>query len=480
MRRTKIVCTLGPAVYTESVMRDLIRAGMDVARINFSHGTYDMHDKAIEMVRRLAQEEDHLVAIMQDLQGPRIRTGEVTDESGQVMLVPGQEVMLTTEQVPSTPERISVQSVDLPHDVKPGDRILIDEGLLELQVVKTGDTDVLCRVITGGPLKAHKGINVPGVTLNVPTVTEKDLADLEFGMAHSVDFVALSFVRNAEDITKLKMRIAEHGSKAQVIAKIEKHEAVTNFGSILQASDGIMVARGDLAVETSPEEVPIVQKEVIRLCNLAGKPVITATQMLNSMITNPRPTRAEASDVANAIFDGTDAVMLSGETAVGAYPVETVKTMARIAVHAEEALPYAELLYKVRRDVAGTITEAVSQATVEAAYELNTQAIICLTESGYTARQVAKHRPYTPIWAMTSSVETARFLTLTWGVFPMVLERAEPVANESDTDARMRSALKLALDCNCVADGNLIVITAGVPLGSTTNVMRIHRVGDDL
>ncbi len=471
MPRTKIVCTLGPASQSEEVIREMIRAGMDVARINFSHGDRETHVRNIALVRRLAEEEGKVVAVMQDLQGPKVRVGEF--ERGAAELKAGQTFTLTTRQVLGNEREVTALYPRLPQEVRPGDRILLDDGLLDLEVVETTDTDVRCRVITGGTLRSRKGITLPHSTLSLPSLTEKDKEDLKVGVKSEVDYVALSFVRRAADILELKELLAEHGADIPVIAKIEKHEAVDNFDEILDVSDGIMVARGDLGVETPAEMVPIYQKMIIKKCNQVGKPVITATQMLDSMIHHPRPTRAEASDVANAILDGTDALMLSGETAVGKYPVEAVRTMAKIACTTECNLGW-EGLRRIVPGASPTPTEAISQATCEIAAELSAKAIITSTMSGYTARMVARHRPATPIIAVTPNPRTYRRLALVWGVYPLMVQEF------TNTDEMMATAVQAALERGLVERGDIVVITAGVPMGGPgkTNMLKVHVVGE--
>lgn len=472
MRRTKIVCTMGPACAEEGVLRQIIRAGMDVARLNFSHGDHDTHARVIALVRRVAAEEGANVAVLQDLQGPRLRTGPL--ESEPVDLVQGQLFSIVNTPVKGTPERIYVEGVDLPREVQPGNTILIEDGLLELSVVRTTDTEVVCRVVTGGPLRSRKGINVPGVTLSVPSITEKDRRDLAFGVEQGVDFVAMSFVRSGADVQELRKIVSALGGDQPIIAKIEKHEAVAAFDEILAVADGIMVARGDLGVETSAEEVPIVQKMAIAKCNAVGKPVITATQMLNSMIQNPRPTRAEASDVANAIFDGTDAVMLSGETSIGLYPVVAVKTMARIAEKAEQSLTFRQLPLRRLGSGPGAIADAIGEATVQVAHEIGAKGIVTMTASGYTARMVARHRPPEPIIGVTHRESTWRRMALTWGVRPVLVPHYDSVeelfAFADDAVTRV----------NCASQGDVVVITAGLPIGfgGRTNLLNVHTVGE--
>jgi len=469
MRRTKIVCTLGPASQSEETMREMIRAGMDVARINFSHGSHEIHARNIALVRRLAREEGQVLAVLCDLQGPKLRVGEI---AAQVTLREGQDFNLTTRPVPGDDQEVNFPHPEVIGDVRPGGRVLLDDGLLELEVVGTTPTDIRCRVITGGPLKSHKGVSLLGVSLNLPSLTEKDREDAAFAIQQGVDYLALSFVRRAEDVSQLRDLLEQNQASIPIIAKIEKREAVEAFEQIIEISDGAMVARGDLGVEAPAEEVPIYQKRIIRLANEVGKPVITATQMLNSMIDNPRPTRAEASDVANAILDGTDAVMLSGETAVGKYPVEAVRVMAKIALTTERILPYREWVHKAVLEPSFTPTDAISQATCEIALELSAKAIISSTMSGHTARMVAKHRPATPIVAVTPSLEAQRCLALVWGVYPLL------VSESAHTDQMIETAVQAALDGGLIEKGDIVVITAGVPLGGPgrTNMLKVHVV----
>lgn len=474
MRRTKIVCTIGPASQSDDVLREMIKSGMDVARINFSHGDYPTHAAYIASIRRLAVQQGQVVAVLQDLQGPRVRIGTVS--GGQAYVPTGAAVVLTSRPVAGDAHEVSIQGADLSQDLRPGNRVLIEEGLVELRVEDVRPGNVVCRAVVGGFIRAHKGINVPEVTLSVPTLTDKDRADMAFGVKQQVDFVALSFVRSANDIHEARALLGSLGSDAPIIAKIEKHEAVENIDSILEAADGIMVARGDLGVEIPLEQVPIVQKSIIGKCNRAGKPVITATQMLNSMIENPRPTRAEASDIANAIFDGTDAVMLSGETAIGRYPEGSVRTMAKIAVQAEQALPFSQRIREIVLSAAESVTDAISQSTVEIAYELGAKAIVTMTVSGYTARMIAKHRPKTPILVATPSEKTRTRLTLTWGV-QSPLRKAY-----RNTDELIESAVEVALATGIAAEGDKILITAGIPIGvaGRTNFLKVHTIGEPI
>jgi pyruvate kinase len=481
-RRTKIVATVGPACWDEAVMRRLIKEGVNVFRLNFSHAKRDQTSGIIDQIRRLAAEGNHNIAILQDLQGPRIRTGEVDDPSGSVMLVAGEETVLTTRPIKSTsPAEIAIDYEDLPLDVKPGDTILINDGLLELKVISSDSADVRCVIITGGPLSSHKGINLPGVTLRVPTITEKDKLDLKFGVEKGVDYVALSFVRRGEDLFDLKKLIREYAgenatdtSLPLVISKVEKHEAITNFDEILAASDGVMVARGDLGVEMPTEQIPVLQKMIIYKCNKVGKPVITATQMLDSMIRNPHPTRAEATDVANAIIDGTDAIMLSGESASGLYPVEAVRVMSRIATTTEESL----LFKGTPRDILGEgvtgITDAISQAVCSIGREIGADAIITTTTSGFTARMVSRCRPRLPIFAVTHEERTVRRLALVWGIRSYLCPRYE------STDEMLAMAENAVVEQGLLREGDRIVITAGIPVGHAgqSNLLKVHIVGE--
>lgn len=472
MPRTKIVCTLGPASEDEDTIRRMIRAGMSVARLNFSHGTHEAHAERLKLIRRLAEEEGKVVAILQDLQGPKLRVGSIED--GQVTLKAGQRFTLTAEDVLGDRERVTAPYEDLSKDVRPGDRILLDDGKIALRVVDSTETDVETEVLNGGVLSERKGVSLPGVDISLPSLMPKDQEDLTFGIAQRVDYVALSFVRQAQDILELRDLMGAMGAKIPIIAKIEKPEALANFDDILNVSNGVMVARGDLGVEMPAEEVPVYQKSIIQKTNRAAKPVITATQMLDSMIRNPRPTRAEASDVANAIFDGTDAVMLSGETAIGSYPVETVRTMAAIAETTERNLPYEDWLRRFVQTHTESVTDAISQAVSEIAHELEATAIVASTSSGTTARAVARFRPRVPIIGATHNVQTQRWLALIWGVHPILTQRS------TTSDEMMSLAINGAKESNLVKDGDLLVMTAGVPLGipGRTNMLQVRRVGE--
>ncbi len=470
MPRTKIVCTLGPASRSPEVIERMIAAGMDVARLNFSHGTRSEHSEVIAAVRSIASHLGRAIAIIQDLAGPKIRIGPIKD--GPIFVQPGSSLTLTNRQVPGDEREISTTYPDLPKNVLPGDTLLLSDGALELEVLETTDTDIRCKVVIGGPLSSQKGINLPNRSIKAPSLTDKDREDLVFGIQQQVDYVALSFVRTASDVLEARRLIEERGGDIPLIAKIEKHEALNNIDEIIQVADGVMVARGDLGIETPLERVPLVQKMLIEKSNRAGKPVITATQMLRSMVDAPRPTRAEVTDVANAVFDGTDAVMLSEETAIGKYPVEAVAMMAKIAEDAESGFPFDVWMERAaaRSDVAPP--EAVGQASCHLARDVNAAAIVTFTQSGSTARLVAKHRPRHTILAPTPLEETYRRLSLVWGVVPIL---SESMAN---TDEMISKALSAALESGLVHRGQRVVITAGAPVGvrGTTNLIKVDEL----
>lgn len=471
MRKTKIVCTIGPATSSVEMLKELIRAGCDVCRLNFSHGTHESHAEVIKNIRIAAKELGNDVAILLDTKGPEIRTVDV--ENGAVELIAGEQLVLTNEQILGNAKRISITYSGLADDVYPGSRILIDDGLIELQVERVENRDIICTIINGGTLANKKGVNVPGVKVRLPGITAKDADDIRFGIEQKVDFIAASFVRKAADIYEIRRILDEHHSDIHVIAKIESAEGVENLEEILEISDGIMVARGDLGVEIPAEDVPLIQKRLIYRCNFVGKPVITATQMLDSMQRNPRPTRAEASDVANAIIDGTDAIMLSGETASGKYPIESVSTMARIAERTEQSL--AGKKQENADSVAKkTITDVISQAVANAAVELQASAILAPTESGFTARMISKYRTKVPVIAVTPHDAVMRKLRLAWGVYPI------KGTVQKSTDEMLEKAVEAAIDHCVVQRGDLIIITAGVPIREpgTTNMMKIHIIGE--
>ena len=475
-RRTKIVCTLGPAVASREGVRALIGAGMDVARLNFSHGTHDDHRRMMEVVREEARAVGRIVPVLQDLQGPKIRLGLV--EGGGVLIHEGQALVLTSEPVAEgTAQRVHVSYAALAEEVSEGNRILLDDGHLELVVTRIDGVDVHTEVVVGGPLRSRKGVNLPKLKSARPSLTDKDIADLEFGLDHDVDLIALSFVRAGSDVEDLNRRVAAAGKSISVISKIEKPEAVDDFDAILAASSGIMVARGDLGIEIPMQEVPIVQKQLIRACLEASKPVITATQMLESMMSNPRPTRAEATDVANAVFDGSDAVMLSGETAAGKYPVETVRVMDEIVRSAEanrQALGGRQALAAVH-DAEDPVTDAISYTAVKIAEETHAQAICCLTHSGSTARAIASNRPDVPIYAFTDDEGALGRIALTWGVEPIA------IAFQEHTDDGVRAVHRTLLDRGDYEPGTRVVITAGLPLPAMgrTNMIHVTTLGED-
>jgi pyruvate kinase len=472
MRRTKIVCTIGPASEDLDTIKEFIRRGMDVARLNFSHGTHLEHGERIKKIKEASRLLHKRVGILVDTRGPEIRIKAF--RGGKVELQEGERFTLTTKEVDGDSRRVSITYQGLPGDVRPGTRILLDDGLIELRVEKITSTEIETLVIHGGSISSYKGINVPGVYINLPVLTAADERDIAFALQQDIDFIAASFIRRAADVLTIRRLLEKNSSPVKLIAKIENSEGVKNFHEILQVADGIMVARGDLGVEIPAEDVPLVQKKIIAACNRAGKPVITATQMLDSMIRHPRPTRAEASDVANAIFDGTDAVMLSGETASGAFPVEAVETMARIAARTEEALEYREILEKLKPALQNSVTDAISYATCRAAQDLGVAAIISATHSGHTARMVSKYKPKAPIIAVTPSAKVASALTLTWGVYPLLCPPT------SSTDETFNTSVKVALEAGLIQSGDLVILTAGVPVGvpGTTNFMRIDTVGE--
>jgi pyruvate kinase len=469
-RRAKIICTIGPASHSEAAMRDLLRLGMDVARLNFSHGTHEDHARNIERLRRAAEQEDRTICILQDLQGPKIRTGRL-DRHEPVVLTSGSTVIITPRDVAGTSTRISTTFPDLAREVAPGTRILLCDGLIELRVRTVRGKDVVCDVLNGGTLGEHKGINLPGTALSIPAMTAKDRKDLEFGLKHGVDAVALSFVRSAADVKMVKQIVAANGSNTPLIAKLEKPQAIDHLEEILEAADGVMVARGDLGVEMAPEKVPVIQKHVIRRAAEWRKPVITATQMLESMIENPRPTRAEASDVANAIFDGTDAVMLSAETASGHYPREAVAMMSRIVIEAESNMGEFTLPRR-RRDRHGlSVAETICESIAHAAEDLPMGAIAVFTETGNTVRMISKYRPQAAIYAFTPNSTVAQRTNLYWGAHPMNCPPALSVEH------MVGVAEKELLGRGLLKPGDILGVVAGTRQASgSTNFMRLHTV----
>ncbi len=464
--KTKIVCTIGPACETPETIRELISNGMSVARLNFSHGTHQDHGKKIQIIREIARDLGKPVAILQDLGGPKIRIGHIPDPG--VRIEPGQIVILTTRTVEGSKQCISVSYPLLNEQVKANDRILLADGFLELSVRRIDGPDIHCEVITGGVLTSHKGINLPSGTLHMPSMTDKDQEDLMFGLDHGVDYIALSFVRKAADIRKIKEIIARENKNTPVIAKIEKHEAIHHYDEILDAADAIMVARGDLGVEIALEEVPGIQKRLIQKANALGKPVITATQMLRSMVDAPRPTRAEASDVANAVLDGTDAVMLSEETATGNYPVQALQYMIRIIAEAEKTYPHDRYLKMVPKK---EVSDAVSYAVCVMADHLDAAVILAPTKSGRTATYISRFRPKQPILAFTPDRTTMRQLSLFRGIYPCL------IPNLKNTDDIIEKVIKLSFDAGDLSTGDLAIITAGQPVwvAGMTNMMQVKQ-----
>ncbi len=469
-RKAKIVCTLGPASSSEAMIRDLMRIGMDVARLNFSHGTHEEKGHLIERLRKVAQKEGKSICILQDLQGPKIRTGRLKYRTP-VAIKSGSRLTITPRDIPGTATLISTTFKTLAREVDPGARILLSDGLIELRVRGVHGDDVECEVVNGGILGEHKGINLPGIAVRVPSLTEKDEKDLEFGLKHGVDAVGVSFVRTDDDVRLVKQKIHDHGSDAWVVAKLEKPQAIEHLEKILEVTDAVMVARGDLGVEMPPEKVPIIQKHVIRRAEEWRKPVITATQMLESMIENPRPTRAEASDVANAIFDGTDAVMLSAESASGKYPREAVAMMAKIVCETESQMA-ASALPKRRQFKRLSISETICESIAHAAQELDMQAIAVFTETGTTARLISKYRPQTDIFAFSYVPAVCNRVNLLWGVKPVLCDHT-PI-----TEEMVHEAERMLLKNKSVEDQDVIGIVAGTRTTSgSTNFMRLHVVG---
>jgi pyruvate kinase len=469
-RRAKIVCTLGPSSNSEAVIGDLMGCGMDVARLNFSHGTHEEHARLIDRLRKVARGERRTICILQDLQGPKMRTGKIAG-GVPVMLKAGTRLTITTRDVPGTSTLISTGFQELPREVEPGSRILLSDGKLSLKVRSVRGGDIECEVIDGGLLAERQGINLPGAATRVPSLTDKDRKDLRFGLDHGVDIIAVSFVRSAADVAEVKHIIAQQRMETPVIAKLEKPQAIDNLEDILEVADAVMVARGDLGVEMPPERVPAIQKHVIRRAQYWRKPVITATQMLESMIQNPRPTRAEASDVANAIYDGSDAVMLSGETASGKYPREAVSMMSRIVVETEANILHNPVLRRraERREL--SIAEAICESVAHVADDLNMRAIAVYTESGNTARLISKYRPRAPIFAFAHTGPVCNRLNLYWGVRPVLTKQKRSV------EAMVELADAQLLKAGVVVPGDIVGVVAGTHTGSgSTNLIRLHRV----
>ena len=471
MKKTKMVCTLGPASDSKEILTKMIQGGLNVARLNFSHGSHEEHAGRIQRIKEVRKELNIPVALMLDTKGPEIRTGDLKE--GKVTLETGKKIVLTSEQIEGDADRVSVSYEGLPDDLSVGNKILIDDGLIELNVDRIDGTEIYCSIDNGGVLGSKKSVNIPNVEINLPGLTPKDESDLIFGIKQKVDFVAASFVRKPQDVIAIRKVLENNGGgNIQIISKIENREGVEKIDRILAVSDGIMVARGDLGVEIPAEEVPLVQKSIIKKCNLLGKPVITATQMLDSMMRNPRPTRAEVGDVANAVFDGTDAVMLSGETAAGAYPVQAVETMANIVEKTERSEEYINRQKPEHGEL--TITNAVSEAAVQIAANLDATAIIAATSSGHTPRMLSKYRPECTILAVSDKVSTVRRLTLSWGVYCMYMTELR------DTDSMVHDSVQAAVELVVVKIGDLAVVAAGVPLGvqGNTNMIKVHTVGN--
>lgn len=471
--RTKIICTIGPSSESEEMLRNLLLAGMNVARLNFSHGTHREQQKRIERIRKLAQELDRQVGIIADIQGPKIRLGELSEET--IHLEEGQTITLTSEEVLGTAEKVTVRYPTLAQDLAEGQQILIDDGLISLTVEEIRGLEVKCRVVTGGCLSAHKGVSIPKVRVQLPALTEKDRVDIAFALKQDVDYLAISFVRRAEHLLEIKKYIAQLGGDVGIIAKIENLEGVEELDKIIAVADAVMVARGDLGVELPAEEVPILQRKIVRKCRRAGKPVIIATQMLESMVQNPRPTRAEVNDVAYAVMQVVDAVMLSGETAVGQYPVEAVSVMARVIQRTEASLDWKDLFVKTEPTAPLSISDAICHATCESALDLGIGAILSSTQSGSTARMVAKYRPRALIIAASPNPKVARRLSLVWGVYSTIVPYTD------DVDDMLELLVDAALRSGLVKKGDLTAITGGVKTGisGSTNLLKIHYLGEE-
>jgi len=475
MRKTKIVCTLGPATDDEKVLKELFLSGMNVARLNFSHGTHDEYKKTIEKFIKIRDELEMPVALLLDTKGPEVRIK--TFETGSVELEAGRMFTLTTDDLSGDERGVSITYSGLPSDVNRGDRILLDDGLIEMKVTNIKGNDIQCEIINGGTVSNNKGVNVPGVSVNLPYISEKDREDILFAAENDFEFIAASFVRSAENIREIKKILdSSSGGNIKIIAKIENREGVDNIDDIISVSDGIMVARGDMGVEIPFEELPGIQKKIIKKCYISGKPVITATQMLDSMIRNPRPTRAEITDVANAIYDGTCAIMLSGETSIGRYPVDALRTMSKIAVETEKNIDYAAKFEDRHIAVSRNVTKAISHATCSTAHRLGASSIITVTKSGHTANMVSRYRPACSIIATTTLKKVFYQLALSWGVFPVMTELKDT------TDKIFAHSIEISSGLGLIKNGDLVVITGGMPVGisGTTNILKVHIVGDIL
>lgn len=471
MRKTKIVCTLGPSTDNEDILRQMMLAGMNVARCNFSHGTYEDHQRRMDLVKKLRDEVGRPIAILLDTKGPEVRVRNFKE--GKAVLEEGQLFTLTVDEVDGTKDKVSVTYDRLYEDLEIGMRVLIDDGLIEMQVEQIDQRNVVCRVINGGVVSNHKGVNIPDVDLSMPYISDKDREDILFGISQGVDFIAASFVQKKEDILQLRRLLEKNGgADIKIISKIENKQGVSNIDEIIDVSDGIMVARGDMGVEIPYEEVPVIQKKIIKKVYQAGKHVITATQMLESMIKNPRPTRAETTDVANAVYDGTSAVMLSGETAAGAYPVEAVRTMVRIAERTEQDVDYRKRFYQSKRQADADVTNAICHATCTTALDLNAKAIVTVTKSGKSARMLSQYRPESDIISCATTERVCRQLSLAWGITPLVIREEKEVFHLFD------KAIQAAVKMKLLEAGDLTVITSGVPIGvsGTTNMMKVQIV----
>ena len=471
LKKTKIVCTMGPSKEKQEIIENLLNSGMNVARFNFSHGDHAEHGNRINLVKAAGKATGKTVSLMLDTKGPEMRLGKFA--AGKVQLVAGKKLILTADQdFVGDETKVAVSHKGLCTEVKPGDTILLSDGLVSLTVEEIQGTDIVTTIMNSGIMGTLKRVAAPGVSVNLPPLSDRDVKDVIFGISQDMDFIAASFVQRAADVHAIRKVITDNNGKMEIISKIENMEGVDNIDEIIEASDGIMVARGDLGVEIPAEDVPLIQKMIINKCNAAGKPVIVATQMLESMINNPRPTRAEASDVANAIMDGTDAIMLSGETASGDYPEEAVKTMNKIANRIESSLQYNALLLNKGIALQPTTTDAISHATVQVAYEIDAKAIVTPTESGYTTKMVSKYRPKAPIIAVAPDEKTARSLNLRWGVYPIIGSRW------SDTDEMIIGSVQNSVEAGYLTSGDLVVVTAGITLGApgNTNMIKVHTV----
>ena len=471
LKKTKIVCTMGPSTEKQEIIENLLNSGMNVARFNFSHGDHAEHGNRINLVKAAGKATGKTVSLMLDTKGPEMRLGKFA--AGKVQLVAGKKLILTADQdFVGDETKVAVSHKGLCTEVKPGDTILLSDGLVSLTVEEIQGTDIVTTIMNSGIMGTLKRVAAPGVSVNLPPLSDRDVKDVIFGISQDMDFIAASFVQRAADVHAIRKVITDNNGKMEIISKIENMEGVDNIDEIIEASDGIMVARGDLGVEIPAEDVPLIQKMIINKCNAAGKPVIVATQMLESMINNPRPTRAEASDVANAIMDGTDAIMLSGETASGDYPEEAVKTMNKIANRIESSLQYNALLLNKGIALQPTTTDAISHATVQVAYEIDAKSIVTPTESGYTTKMVSKYRPKAPIIAVAPDEKTARSLNLRWGVYPIIGSRW------SDTDEMIIGSVQNSVEAGYLTSGDLVVVTAGITLGApgNTNMIKVHTV----